>query len=31
VCTDAELLAHLQEGGPHVKGCWGLDAVLGKE
>ncbi|MCI0462973.1 MAG: hypothetical protein L0Z62_39000 [Gemmataceae bacterium] len=30
-CTSAELLAHLRSGGEHVRGCWGLDLVLGRE
>jgi predicted RNA-binding Zn-ribbon protein involved in translation (DUF1610 family) len=25
------LLAHLRSGGPHVRGCWAVDLVLGKE
>jgi hypothetical protein len=29
-CADAELLAHLREPGQHVRGCWALDLVLGK-
>jgi hypothetical protein len=29
-CTDPDLLGHLRGPGPHVRGCWGLDAVLGK-
>jgi hypothetical protein len=29
-CDSAELLAHLRGGGPHLPGCWALDAVLGK-
>jgi hypothetical protein len=29
-CTDAELLAHLRSPGPHVRGCFAVDAVLGK-
>jgi hypothetical protein len=29
-CTDAELLAHFRSPGPHVRGCFALDAVLGK-
>jgi hypothetical protein len=29
-CTDAELLAHLRSSGPHVRGCWAVDFVLGK-
>ena len=27
-CNDAELLGHLREPGPHVRGCHGVDAVL---
>jgi hypothetical protein len=30
-CTDAELLGHLLSPGPHVRGCWAVDAILGKE
>jgi hypothetical protein len=30
-CTDAELLGHLRGPGPHVRGCWALDRVLGRE
>jgi hypothetical protein len=29
-CDNAELLAHCRGGGPHVRGCWALDVVLGK-
>jgi len=29
-CTDADLVAHLWEKGPHVRGCWALDMVLAK-
>jgi hypothetical protein len=29
-CTDEALLTHLREPGPHVRGCWALDLVLGK-
>jgi hypothetical protein len=29
-CTDAEILAHLRSHGPHVRGCWALDLILGK-
>jgi hypothetical protein len=29
--TDAELLGHLRSPGPHVRGCWAVDLVLGKE
>jgi hypothetical protein len=30
-CMDADLLTHLREPGPHARGCWALDLVLGKE
>lgn len=29
-CGDRSLLAHLRSSDPHVRGCWALDAVLGK-
>jgi hypothetical protein len=29
-CTDSELLTHLRGPGPHVRGCWALDAALGR-
>jgi hypothetical protein len=29
-CTEAEVLEHLRSEGPHARGCWALDAVLGK-
>jgi hypothetical protein len=29
-CSDAELLGHLRGPGPHVRGCFAVDAVLGK-
>lgn len=29
-CTDAAILAHLRSPGPHVRGCWALDLVLGE-
>jgi hypothetical protein len=29
-CTDTEVLSHLKSEGPHYRGCWALDAVLGK-
>ncbi|MGL4550680.1 MAG: hypothetical protein ACRC33_05795, partial [Gemmataceae bacterium] len=28
-CADADLLAHLRSPGPHVRGCWALDLLLG--
>jgi hypothetical protein len=30
-CSNADLLSHLRGPGPHVRGCWALDLVLGKE
>jgi hypothetical protein len=30
-CENADLLTHLRSDGPHVRGCWALDLVLGKE
>ena len=30
-CTDRELLDHMRGPGPHVRGCWALDLLLGKE
>jgi hypothetical protein len=30
-CADADLLGHLRGPGPHVRGCWALDALLAKE
>ena len=29
-CDDEELLAHCRSAGPHVRGCWGVDLILGK-
>jgi hypothetical protein len=29
-CTNADLLGHLRGPGPHVRGCWALDLLLGK-
>jgi hypothetical protein len=29
-CTDATILSHLRSPGPHVRGCWALDLILGK-
>jgi hypothetical protein len=29
-CADADLLAHLRSPGPHVRGCWAVDLILGK-
>ena len=30
-CTNADILAHCREPGPHVRGCWVVDLLLGKE
>jgi hypothetical protein len=30
-CENAEILAHCRGPGPHVQGCWVVDAVLGKD
>jgi hypothetical protein len=29
-CTDAEILTHCRGPGPHVRGCWVVDLILGK-
>jgi hypothetical protein len=30
-CSSEEILGHCRKPGPHVRGCWLLDLVLGKE
>jgi hypothetical protein len=30
-CGDTEILAHCRSGGEHVRGCWAVDLLLGKE
>jgi hypothetical protein len=30
-CTNGDILGHLRQPGTHVRGCWALDKVLGKE
>jgi hypothetical protein len=30
-CADPEILAHLRGPGPHVRGCWVIDLLLGKQ
>jgi hypothetical protein len=29
-CTNADILRHCRGPGPHVRGCWALDLILGK-
>ena len=29
-CDNEDILAHCRSGGSHVRGCWGVDLVLGK-
>ena len=29
-CTSADLLTHCQAASDHVRGCWAVDALLGK-
>jgi hypothetical protein len=30
-CADEQVLGHCRSDGPHVRGCWVVDLVLGKE
>lgn len=30
-CTDTSILSHLRSPGPHVRGCWALDLLCGRE
>ncbi|MBP3956357.1 hypothetical protein J8F10_13815 [Gemmata sp. G18] len=30
-CDSADVLDHCRNDGPHVRGCWVIDLVLGKE
>ena len=30
-CDDEEILGHCRGKGPHVRGCWAVDLLLGKE
>jgi hypothetical protein len=30
-CTDDAILSHLRGPGPHVRGCWAVDLLLGKQ
>ena len=30
-CDDDQIISHCRTGGPHVRGCWVVDLVLGKQ
>ena len=30
-CTNADILSHCRSEGPHVRGCWVVDLILGKQ
>ena len=30
-CDNADVLAHCRGEGPHVRGCWVVDLILGKQ
>jgi hypothetical protein len=30
-CDTADILAHCRGPGPHVRGCWVVDLILGKQ
>jgi hypothetical protein len=30
-CTNADILSHCRSAGPHVRGCWVIDLLLGKQ
>ena len=30
-CADERILSHLRSAGPHVRGCWVIDLILGKQ
>jgi hypothetical protein len=30
-CESEELIQHCRQPGPHYRGCWALDRVLGRE
>lgn len=29
-CSNQEILSHLRDSGPHVRGCWAVDLILGR-
>jgi hypothetical protein len=30
-CTDTDLIGHLRDSGPHVRGCWAVDLLTNRE
>jgi len=30
-CEDEQIIGHCRGDGPHVRGCWVVDLILGKE
>jgi hypothetical protein len=30
-CTDSSILDHLRSAGPHVRSCWAVDLLTGRE
>jgi hypothetical protein len=30
-CSGEEIIGHCRSAGPHARGCWVVDALLGKE
>jgi hypothetical protein len=30
-CDSADILTHCRGDGPHIRGCWVVDLILGKE
>jgi hypothetical protein len=30
-CDNEELLTHCRADGPHVRGCWAVDLILGRQ
>jgi hypothetical protein len=30
-CDSEDLIQHCRQPGPHVRGCWAIDLILGKE
>jgi hypothetical protein len=30
-CDNGDILSHCRSPGPHVRGCWAVDLILGKQ